>query len=309
MGSFLRVLDYVFVLRPTLFVAVWTVFLAGRWAQLRFLPVAYEVPWWRIWLFGAAVSAVMGAVFVVNQLQDVETDLANNKLYLIARGEIRRRTANLEAYALLALGLLLALWLDVTLFVILGLLFFVGGVAYSYRPWLWKNRPFFGLFSNAFGALFVFLAGWGVGNAWHPVAFQYAIPYILAVVSVYFLTTIPDEPGDRASGKITFVVAYGDKATRTWALAAVAFSVVAGAFNRDLVILFPAVASLPLFAVAASRGARDDVLRATKMSILLLSLTVCIAYPGYLLLLVLVFGASKWYYKKRFGLNYPSLET
>ena len=309
MGRSLRILDYVFVLRPTLFVAVWTVFLAGRWAQLRFLPADGETSGLRVWLFGAAVSAVMAAVFVVNQLADVETDLANNKLYLIARGEIPRRAARLEAFLLVVVGLLLALWLDVMLFVILALLFFVGGVAYSFRPWLWKNHPILGMLSNGLGALFIFLAGWGVAGAWHPVAFQYAVPYVLAVVSVYFLTTIPDEPGDRASGKVTFVVRYGKKATCYWALAAVALSALTAVLNRDLVILFPAVASLPLFAVAAGRGASDDVLRATKMSILLLSLVVCIKYPAYLLLLVVVFGLSKWYYKKRFGLNYPSLET
>jgi 4-hydroxybenzoate polyprenyltransferase len=305
----MRILDYLFVLRPTLYFAVWTVFLCGVRAARVFGEARIHGGAERFWLLAAAASFTMGSVFIVNQLKDVATDLANDKLYLIARNEIPARRAAIEAGILLAAGLACAAAAGIAALVLCLALFGIGGLAYSYEPLLWKNRPFLGLWVNAAGAFLIFGLGWIALSPFRLPLFRFGLPYVLAVAGVYLLTTIPDEPGDRQAGKVTFVVRYGCRATTLWAMIAVAAALVGGGVNRDPIIGIPALGALPLFALAAARRELRDVLRAVKFGIFLQALTVCAVFPAYLLLLAVVFFGSKLYYRRRFGVDYPSFQT
>ncbi len=305
----LKSLDYLFVLRPTLFFAVWTVFLCGvraggHWGA----PLDFADPW-RFWALAGAASLIMGSVFVVNQLKDIATDLANDKLYLIATNQVPVEHAKIEAFLLLAGGLGCGLFAGPEGVIVAALLFGLGGVAYSYEPFLWKNRPFLGMLVNGGGAVLIFLLGWMARGKLELLAVRYAVPYALAVTGVYLLTTIPDEPGDRVSGKVTFVIRFGVQATTRWAALAVFGAFLGGVLNRDPVIAVPALGSLPLFLLAAGQNRTDAILRAIKYGLLLQALVVCLFFPIYLGVLVFVFVASKAYYRRRFGLNYPSFEA
>jgi len=240
----LKSLDYVFVLRPTLFFAVWTVFLCGvragdHWGT----PLDFADPW-RFWALAGAASLIMGSVFVVNQLKDIATDLANDKLYLIATNQVPVEHAKIEAFLLLAGGLGCGLLAGPEGVIVAALLFGLGGVAYSYEPFLWKNRPFLGMLVNGGGAVLIFLLGWMARGKLELLAVRYAVPYALAVTGVYLLTTIPDEPGDRVSGKVTFVIRFGVPATTRWAALAVFGAFLGGVLNRDPVIAVPAPAAV-----------------------------------------------------------------
>ncbi|MDZ7373260.1 MAG: UbiA family prenyltransferase [candidate division KSB1 bacterium] len=309
MGRTIRYLDYLFVLRPTLFFAVWTVFLCGLWAAKTFGQAKEPVAPGQVWQLALAISLTMGSVFVVNQLQDVETDLANDKLYLIARKEIPARHAQIEALLLLILGLLLAAGVSLLACALCFLLFAVGGFAYSFEPLAWKNHPLLGMAVNGLGALLIFASGWLAGGELQPRLLRFALPYVLAVLAVYLLTTIPDEPGDRQSGKVTFVIRYGLRATTLWAAMAVGASLLVGSVNRDPVIALPALGALPLFGLAAKRLGLGDIFRAIKFGILFQALAVCVVFPLFLVLLAIVFFGSKLYYRGRFGVDYPSFDS
>ncbi|RKY88994.1 hypothetical protein DRQ15_09410 [candidate division KSB1 bacterium] len=332
----IKLLDYIFLMRPVLFYPVWTVFLAGYicgirinsggsgnlilWQQVNSLsksPVTFFII-----LF--AYTSLMGAVFIINQLTDVKSDQKNNKLFLIANGYVGQTEAIIEAILLGSLAL-------VTGFVthwLLGLCFVVAllitGILYSSPPFLWKDRPLCGLIVNLSGGFLTFLSGWLLqmylsnnlnwkmlieNIAVKPSMFVQALPYIFAIGSVYFLTTVTDAQGDRSTGKVTFAVKYGTKITLSYALIFEISSLILAIILRDIVILLPALFALPLFIRAYWKQDLTTVIQSTRLSILFLSLVIAIYFPLYFLLIFGVYFLSKWYYQVRFNLDYPTLSA
>jgi len=313
----LRTLDYLFVLRPVLFLPVWTVFLAGYYTQGRKVTpmsdgIQAATPSGDRWLLLgvlAGLTAMMGGVFILNQLADVQTDRHNNKLFLIAHGYIPKPYALLEAILCVGLAFVVSYWVQVTLAWLFIVTFAVTGIGYSFKPLVWKDRPLAGLLTNACGALLIFSIGWQVSGQLSMATVHHAIPYVLAVAAVYLYTTLPDAAGDRDMGKKTFGVRYGFRATTLVGLLLEGAAGVAAIVVQDWVILIPAALSFPLFVRATVKQKLSDVVLAVKWPIAFLALGVGVHYPAYLLVLGLLYVFSRWYYRRRFGLRYPTLVT
>lgn len=299
----MKYLDYIFVLRPTLFFPVWTVFLAGYHASSYFEPekVVQNAPT----IVAILLSLLMGAVFIFNQISDIETDRKNQKLFFIANGIIKEKVAQAEAIGLTFFPIAVALILNLKLGIIFALIFCFTGILYSFRPFSWKDKPVLGVINNFLGGWAVAASGWIAAGASSWKFVLYAIPYALGLVAVFLLTTLPDIPGDNASGKITFGVKYGVKATTRWATGFELTTVVLAGWLQDYILFIPAVMAFPLFLIAAARQKMDHILRAIKFTVLFASLAVCVKYPIYFLVILVTFYFSKWYYRKRFGLEYP----
>ena len=115
MKKLLHLFDYVFVLRPTLFLPVWTIFFAGFFVQNKFSLAATNdavtalngsttgLPSFVTVAF--ALTLLMGAVFILNQIMDRRSDSKNKKLFLVAQGHITPKAAFVEAVTLIVLGL------------------------------------------------------------------------------------------------------------------------------------------------------------------------------------------------------------
>ncbi len=314
---FLQSLDYLFVLRPTLFYPVWTVSLAGLWSAER---AAVGQPWYALYwprqgfvLEGAMaiglLTLVMGACFLLNQITDIESDRLNNKLYLVASGAVSLRTAWSETALLLAAGLGGLLWLSRPLALVALLAFLITGWAYSCAPLFGKDRPWAGLLINLGGSLLIYLFGWlmAAPASWRMLLS--GLPYIAGIGAVYLLSTIPDRPGDAAANKITLAVHWGEARLYDAALAAGSLGVMAALPVREGVALTATLLTWPFFYNAWRHRSIDSTLRANKFATLILSFLICWRLPCYLLLLALVFYFSKWYYRKRFQVHYPSLLT
>lgn len=315
-SSWIRKLDFFFVLRPTLFFPIWTFSLAGRWAQMRFMPSPHQEP--LLHVAGSDLSlaivlsiytAMMGGVFVLNQIQDIETDRINKKLYLIANGELSVRQAWALTWILAASPLLLLLWERWDLIVVMFLSFLITGWAYSYPPLQMMKRPIGGTAVNLLAGYIVFSVGWLIDAPLSCAFFVYATPYVLGFLAVYFLTTLPDQPGDRQAGKITFAVRYGVQLTLLAAVLSALAAVIASLVTRDNVALLATALAFPFILYAWKKQSDAVVLRANKFAALILSLLVCCRFPVYLLILCSVYFLAKWYYKNRFGICYPSLQT
>jgi len=204
-----ELLDYLFLLRPTLFFPVWTYFLAGQWGGARTPKASLQLlhPVGTAWIL-AALSLLMGGVYVFNQIFDVETDRRNRKLFLLANGIVPVRHAAVEASLLAAASLGLAFWADPLFGLGFLTLFLIAGILYNFPPTAWKNHPILGLLVNCAGSMLIYDIGWVAGGgerALPPQAFAYAF----AVAAVFLNTTLPDRNGDKATGKITFGVRYG----------------------------------------------------------------------------------------------------
>jgi len=306
-AALLKALDYIFVLRPTLFFPVWTVALLG---YVRAEPFAVQpLSGWSVTLFISALTGVMGASFVLNQIADIVSDRLNNKLYLIANGDIPATAAWIETLVLTLLPVGLSALSRPDLALLLGLVFLVTGVAYSMKPFMLKDRPVAGLLINLLGTLLIFSFGWCVRASLQVATLTAAIPYLLGVLAVYLYTTIPDMEGDRAAGKRTVAVVMSAR----WVILAGGVSnaaaLVAAILLRDPGVMVAAGFSLYFYIRTARRRQVADVLHTVKMAMLFLSMVVVYYFPLYLTVVAFVFFFSKWYYRVRFNINYPSLKT
>lgn len=313
MNRFLiKYLDYFFVLRPTLFFPVWTIALAGIWAQNSFGDSLEKISYsfsrnnWEFVLYLALYTLVMGGTFLLNQLEDIESDRLNNKLFLIADGEISIKSAVIETILISVIPVLLLVKMRPDLALMMVISFLVMGWMYSSKPVVLKNRPIGGIAANLAGGYIVFSFGWMIFGEPSAAMLAHATPYVLGMQAVYFFTTIPDRTGDAKAGKVTVAVKYPLAFVLWGGVLLDLAAILTGLIVMDWVVLIPTVLILPFFVYSALKKSPAEVLRTNKFAALFLSLVICIRFPYYLLLITFLFFFSRWYYKIRFNMNYPS---
>ncbi len=306
MNNFVKLFDYFFVLRPTLFFPVWTVYLANYQRNLIFdeaTPQAAET--FNPVIIGALLTMLMGSAFIINQIKDIVSDQKNNKLFIIADGYIKKWKAIIEAIVLLSVSLIAAFFLDYRIGIIFCCVFFVTGILYNVKPFEWKDKPFLGIVANFLGGITVACVGCISSGLTDWEFLLKTIPYGLGLLAVFFLTTLADIEGDAEAGKITIGVKYGFAISIFLALIFEILTVAMSFYLKEFILFFPALLSLPLFVTTAITQKLDDALRTVKFSVLFTSIAVCIKFPYYFVLIVAIFYLSKWYYKKRFNIDYP----
>lgn len=298
----MKFLDYFFLIRPVLMPPVWTILLLGHRRSIQ-LTGESHLPGLALLL----VTFLVGGVYVLNQICDIESDKLNNKLFFLAQGHISKRSALVEMILLNLLSIVPAFLISLEI----GLLFMLGalfGVIYSVSPFALKNNPLGGLITNALahGSL-AFLIGWSMNRSVSVESTLFSLPYLFAVAAVYLNTTIPDIEGDQATGKITFAVRWGKTITVALSTFLVALSIVLSLIVNDVPFLIASALTLPFFAFAALDRRERAVMVSTKASILLLSIAAGVFYPWYFLILILGFIAARLYYRMRFNMDYPGL--
>jgi len=311
MNRIVKLCDYIFVLRPTLFFPVWTVYAAGYLAFHKFSAAginaaAPALDQTALSLLGI-LTLLMGSGYILNQLCDVETDRRNHKLFLIADRHLSPLAAWTEMILLCGFTLVAGFFYGTAIGVLLAIIFLLTGIFYNVAPFAWKGRPLLGLISNALGALLIFTAGWWSQQIEWQLPVRHALPYMFAVAAVYLYTTLLDLDGDAGAEKMTFGVRYGFSATTIAGCMLELGALISAWWLKDFVIFFPALIAAPFFIRAAVKQRLGDVSRAIKLPIVFLAVAICLHVWQYFLLLAFVFYFSKWYYRRRFGLNYPSL--
>lgn len=303
-------LDYLMVLRPTLFIPLWSLMLAGylRAATDGPLPPFILKPPAPLLLGIAPLSMLMGFVHILNQIADVESDAANKKLYLVAGGYVRMKFLVLEM-ALLMAGAWAAAWLayrgDPLPPIILAASAALG-VIYSVRPIRLKGRPFLDLLANAFGyGVLAFGMGWLAAGRGAEGMWIGSIPYFLSVGSIFVNTTLPDLKGDLASGDRTIGAVLGMRGSMILSSALLGCALASGAALRDPIALGAVLISLPAHVKMVASRSVPSILAANKWGVLSLSIAVGIFAPVYLLWLAFIILMTRLYYKHRFGIKYP----
>lgn len=306
MRSFARAFDSFFLLRPILFFPAWTSYLAGIWGG-RFFGhddafKQHDVSF--LWIM-FVLTLVMGTVYILNQIQDVETDRANKKQFLIATNAISIKHAFIQAAVMGTGGLGAAFFIDIRTGAGLSLLMLIAGILYNFPPAVCKNHPWPGLLTNGLGGMIIYVLGWTT-TASHNSMFWHAVAYTFAFMAVTLFTTIPDIKGDAGTGKNTFGVRYGIPRTAVMALLFETASLSLACALRDWLLLFPALVAFPFFVLAVVRRDMASMMRATKFSVAALALAVCVIFPWYAAILLVIFLATRVYYKYRFNFNYPN---
>ncbi len=290
--------------------------LAGIWLvrdyhdRDAFWPSGIDPLFWDadiVWL-GISFGAAMAGIFILNQLQDIESDRENNKLFLLGDGYIPVLHGWLEAIVMMLVALVIAARLDRDVLIYTALFIVVSGYFYNYKPFEFKNFPLRGLLANMAMGWLAFCLGWllYVAPSWTMVIAS--LPYLTYNTALYFLTTLPDVKGDSAVRKITFPVRYGYGPT-IWLsfilfFSTIVISVVQG--NGFMCIISTLV--MPFIARAVYDQRRSTAVVAVKLGIFFFALGVCLKFPPFLLMMLVAFGITKFYYKKRFNLDYPNFK-
>ena len=298
MISIWKILDYFFLLRPTLFFPLWTVLLAGRYNS------GSESPIIQLLLYFAAL---MGASYAINQIVDKEGDEKNNKLFFIAGGYIKSSHAMFYSGVLIIFGSAGLLHLGISFGLLGFLFFFVTTVLYNMNPWRWKDKPILGIIVSvsAGGMAFIF----GCLPEFSLTLLLKSLAYISAFGAVAIFAAVPDIEGDIESGKKTFAISFGPNATTLFAAMLCILSALIGWWTMDRLIFWPALLSSPFFIYTIFDKSKKSIVFTTKFAILLVSLAVGLRYPLYLALIVGYYFAARHYYAKRFNLVYPSINA
>lgn len=298
----IKYLDYLFVLRPTLMVPVWTILLLGHHQGSRYATLDKPLFW--LFIFS---TLFMGGVYLQNQIHDLETDRKNKKLFFLAEGHISKENAKNFTIFLYLFSVIPAYFLSLTLGIIFTLGFLLS-FFYSAPPYSWKNKPYEGFFSNliSHGSL-VFIVGYCAQSNFSLKVILFSLPYALAVGAVYINTTLPDIEGDKMMGKMTWGVKFGVFNSTLFSTFLVFLSILTALIFLDLPFLFSAILSFPFYIFALLTQEVEKSVLATKVSILFLSLLAGYFYSWYLIILILGFLGTRLYYKQRFDLEYPSI--
>lgn len=299
-------LDYVFLLRPTLLIPVWTFLLLGYYRALEQPTIHFKAEPEFLLAF-VLYSGLMGGVYILNQIVDRETDRANKKLFLISEGYVPLRYAYVEMIGILVIAFLLSLTFSLS-FLIFVLLSLGLGIAYSLSPLKLKGRPFLDLLANSLGyGLLSFGVGWLTIRPISGEMFLRSLPYILSVGGVFVNTTIPDIPGDEKAGDRTTGVFLGHKRSLLLSSILVFLALVSALLLRDWVCSGAALVSLPLFLRAAVKGDLRSCFQSIRIGAPVLVIIIGVIFPPFLILLLLAFFSMRAYYRNRFGVLYPTI--
>jgi 4-hydroxybenzoate polyprenyltransferase len=281
---------------------VWTILLLGHHRSSQ-LSGNSNLPGLALLL----ITFLVGAVYILNQIFDIESDKLNRKLFFLVQGYISPKSALYEMVLLDLIAIVLAFIISRQL----GILFVIGmafGFLYSAPPINFKNRPIGGLALNALAhGNLAFLIGWCMNSTLSLRALYFSLPYMLAVGAIYLNTTIPDMEGDKRAGKLTLSVKWGKGTTVIVSSVFVAIAIFLSFLVKDVPFLIASSLSLPFFVFCVFNKTERHIVATTKLSILLLSIVAGIFYPWYFAVLIVGFIGTRLYYKARFNLDYPTL--
>jgi len=307
-----RVFDYIFLLRPSIMVAVWTFFFAGVyigykmndqvifWSRYNLAHILYT-----LFLY----TLLMGGAYVLNQIVDVDTDRINNKLFILSGGHISIRNAYIYM-TILYFASLLPVFIDKTFSINLKLLFifsFAMGILYSSKPFSFKRRPFLDLIANAlgYGYVAVIIGYESTGYRFYYSESLIALPYLFAMAAVFINTTLLDYDGDKEVNALTTGVFLGKKKASILSAVFMSAALLTGVINRDIVAASASFPSLILFIICALSPDKKKILISVKYSSPIMTVILCVIFPYFLFMCIAVLISMKIYYKKRFNYDYP----
>jgi len=313
-----KLLDYIFLMRPMLIVPVWTIALLGTraasWRERGLTPFkldhypfatfqSLDANLLLMLLFGTLLA---GAIFILNQIYDIESDRQNEKLFLLADGHVSVSEARVLYWVLTVIAIAGAFWLNWQL----GILFIVGaglGFQYSFPPLKVRENAYKAFRNNIVGhGMVAFLFGWVIYTNFSLEGVLKSLPYVFAVGAVYLTTTLPDIKGDVDTGKKTYAAEWGITRTIKNAAWMVVVALILSVMAGDYGFTITAGITAPVLIAAALRNSVDLALIASKIAILVLSLFAAMYFPIYFVILIVTYAATRLYYAKRFGLAYPA---
>lgn len=255
-------------------------------------------------------SLSVAAVYILNQIADIEVDKKNDGIPLVASGVVSVRAAAVTALFCSAVSILLPLFYNHYFFSLAALLSLLLGCLYSFRPVRLSGRPFSDFLSNAIGyGLIAFGVGWSLGDdTVFSIRFlQSALPYFLLMCGGSISSTLPDYRGDIKDKKNTTAVIFGLKGAHSIAAAFISAAFITGFMQKDCIATGGALLSFPFYLGYFFTGSRFFMEATYKIGGGLCMFGAFLALPLFLPLAAVVFIATWLYFRIRHGISNPSL--
>lgn len=299
--------DCLFILRPLILIPCWNFLLIGTYLAQQKRGFTADI------LLGLIIyTCLMGGVYILNQITDIESDRINKKLFLLSEGYVPVRYAYIEMVLLWVVAILLALKFSYLFLIFIGISLLLG-VFYSLPPVKLKGKPLLDTLSNGFGyGMINFAVGWLLVRSFDMGMFIRFIPYFLSISAVFINTTIVDIEGDRKAGEKTTAILLGKQVSFVCSTVLMAAAILTAYMMKDLVCLIPAALSFPLFvygtvySLLKNEQNRKLTIASFRLPGLLFTLVTVYLFPLYSIVLLVVFFGMRLYYKKRFRINYPT---
>ncbi|TET60079.1 MAG: hypothetical protein E3J47_07390 [Candidatus Stahlbacteria bacterium] len=300
--------DYFFILRPLILIPCWNFLLIGSYLARGKGGFTAEI------IFGLIIyTLIMGGVYILNQIMDIETDRINKKLFLLSEGYIPVKYAYIEMAVLWILAILLSIQFNV-IFLLFISISLVIGVFYSLPPIKLKGKPILDTVSNGIGyGVINFSIGWLLFRSFEWSMFYRFFPYFLSISAVFINTTIVDIEGDRRAKEFTTAIFLGENIAYVSSTILMIGAIIVAFTLKDFICLIPAAVSLPLFIYVAvcslikNKINRKLTIVSFRLPGLLFTFITAFLYPVYFLILIAVLIGMRIYYKNRFGISYPTL--
>jgi 4-hydroxybenzoate polyprenyltransferase len=300
--------DYFFILRPLILIPAWNFLLIGSFLASRQGGFTMDLVWGLV-----IYTFVLGGVYILNQIMDIETDRLNKKLFILSGGFITVKVAYIEMAVIWSLAILFSIKFG-TVFLIIIVISMLMGVMYSLPPIKLKGKPILDTLANGIGyGMINFAVGWLLIREFDPSMFGRFLPYFLSICAVFINTTIVDIEGDRKAEEITTGVFLGANYAHLVSTFVMAGAIISAYIQRDYICLIPAAVSFPLFVYSAvycsknNRVNRKATIASFRLPGLFFTLITCLLFPFYSFVVLAVLVAMRVYYKQRFGMTYPTL--
>jgi len=293
-------LDYFILLRPTLFIPLWIFFLLG----VHFAGSSISGKSLLILLL---YTLLMGGSYILNQIVDMESDKKNEKLFLLSDGIIPLIHAYILMILLFLVPLIITFFMQLQIFVFFAIALLMG-ITYSVPPLECKGKPFLDILWNSAGyGMVTFSLGWISVAPLKTDMWIHTLPYFFAVAAVYVNSTILDIKGDKMAGKITIGVFLGKKNTLLFAIVLDIITLILAVIISDYLGVIASGTALPFFIYALVSKKKKSILLSIRGTFLILAIIVCILFPIIIPIILFVFGIQKYYYRKKFNINYPAV--
>jgi 4-hydroxybenzoate polyprenyltransferase len=301
---FLKICDFIFVLRPLILIPAWGFYLIGA-AQGRgaTMPTTTGLPSPIALL---SLTSILVCAYLLNQVFDRETDEKNDKCFYLSRGIFRVRTLIImaavfflvAAYAFQGVVSPIQRW---TLLLSLAL-----SLLYSLPPIRLCARPFLDMLANAFGyGGCAVVMGFGAYQSSAADAMAVSVPYVLLVASTFLHTTILDVEGDRASGKISTAVFIGERRSTNLAAFFHLLAVLSAFVTSNFVAIVVSGLTVPASIHALKTGTRSASTILVQANTLVVAVVAAFFWPVFGAVLVPLVLLARFYYHRRFGIIYP----
>jgi 4-hydroxybenzoate polyprenyltransferase len=135
-----------------------------------------------------------------------------------------------------------------------------------------------------------------------------AAPWMLLVGATFIHTTIPDIPGDEATGKISTAVLLGTRRSLTLATVLHILAIAAALAARSTpALIMTLVASPAAGYVFLNRTAAASSLYVQATTLVVAAGTI-VMWPAFALVFVPLVALSRFYHRKRFDITYPGTQ-